>query len=438
MIADALASTLQAALIGRHPGPLCVAYSGGPDSTALLHALAALPEARARGLRAVHVDHGLHADSARWAAHCRAFAALLQVPLAVIRVEVPLGRGEGLEAAARDARYAAFATELRDGETLVLAQHRDDQAETVLLKLLRGAGPEGLGGMRAERAFARGRLWRPLLALPRAALADYVRAHALACIEDPANADPALARSYLRREILPRLARHWPQAPQAIAHAATLCREAAAHIAHEADAARARLRGAEPATLDAAGWAALSPALRTPVLEGWLHGLGLPAPTRAQAAELLRQVETSAGDRVPRVAWPGVEMRLWRGLLYAMAPLPEVPSDWRARWDGTPLALPARGGVLALEVDAPERLDAPLEVRIGVAGARLKPAGDRHTRALRDLYQQAGIPPWRRTRCPLIYTADGVLLAVADLWRSDAGAALFERLAARPRWTPAC
>lgn len=437
-MSDPLRDLLSDALKARAGGALCVGYSGGPDSTALLHALAALPQARARGLRAVHVDHGLHADSARWAAHCRAFAATLRVPLTVVRVEVPRGRGEGLEAAAREARYAAFAAELRDGETLVLAQHRDDQAETVLLKLLRGAGPEGLGGMRGERAFARGRLWRPLLGLPRAALADYVRAHTLPCIEDPANADPALARSFLRREILPRLAQHWPQAPQAIAHAASACCDAAEHIAQEAETARARLQELDPATLDAAGWAALPAALRAPVLEGWLRELELPAPARAQAAELLRQIETCAGDRVPRVAWPGAELRLWRGLLYAMAPLPDAPRDWRAPWDGAPLQLPARGGVLTLEAEAPARLDAPLEVRVGAAGVRLKPAGDRHTRELRDLYQQAGVPPWQRARCPLIHAADGTLLAVADLWCSEAGAALFERMAARPRWSPGC
>ncbi|GAP66525.1 tRNA(Ile)-lysidine synthase [Mizugakiibacter sediminis] len=433
-----LTACLQHALAARAAGPLCVGYSGGPDSTALLHALAALPEARARGLRALHVDHGLHADSARWAAHCRAFAAALQVPLAVVRVEVPRGRGEGLEAAAREARHAAFAAELREGETLVLAQHRDDQAETVLLKLLRGAGPEGLGGMRGERAFARGRLWRPLLALPRAALAGYVRAHALPCIEDPANADPALARSFLRREILPRLAQHWPQAPQAIAHAAAACRDAADYLVREAATARARLQGLDPATLDAAGWAALPAALRTPVLEGWLRELGLPAPARAQAAELLRQIETCAADRVPRIAWPGAELRLWRGLLYAMAPLPEAPRDWRTPWDGAALQLPAHGGVLTLEAEAPAPLDMPLEVRVGASGVRFKPAGDRHTRELRDLYQQAGVPPWQRARCPLIHAADGTLLAVADLWCSEAGATLFERLAARPRWMPGC
>src|SRR3546814_88459 len=147
-MSGALHPHLLAALAAAPPAPLCVAFSGGPDSTALLHALAGLPQARAHGLRALHVDHGLHADSATWAEHCRRFCAALEVPCNVLRVQVQRVSGSGLEAAARDARYAALAAQLHEGEWLLLGHHRDDQVETVLLKLLRGAGPEGLGGMR--------------------------------------------------------------------------------------------------------------------------------------------------------------------------------------------------------------------------------------------------------------------------------------------------
>jgi tRNA(Ile)-lysidine synthase len=207
-----LIATLQRHLAQAPAGPIAVAFSGGMDSSVLLHALAQIPAARARGLRAIHVDHGLHVDSRRWSAHCEAFAHALDVPLVVHAVSVERKTGSGLEDAARTARFGAFARLLLPGEILALAQHRDDQAETILLKLLRGAGPEGLGGMRTLRQFAHGNLWRPLLEMSRHTLIEYARQHDLRWIEDPSNADTRLRRNFLRREILPRLSEHWPGA----------------------------------------------------------------------------------------------------------------------------------------------------------------------------------------------------------------------------------
>src|SRR5438445_2204018 len=205
-MSDRLAKHLDAALAILPEGGLVVALSGGMDSSVLLHALAASMHARARDLRALHVDHGLHPDSAHWAEHCRAFAARLDIPIETVRVAIDHDSGTGLEDAARRARMAAFAQNLRPGEVLALAQHRDDQAETVLLKLLRGAGPEGLGGMRVLREFGMGQLWRPLLDLTRAHLHEYAQARGLRWIEDPSNAHTQLRRNFLRQAILPRLA----------------------------------------------------------------------------------------------------------------------------------------------------------------------------------------------------------------------------------------
>ncbi|TAM95637.1 MAG: tRNA lysidine(34) synthetase TilS, partial [Rhodanobacteraceae bacterium] len=221
---------------------LCIAFSGGPDSTALLHALAQLTEARERGLRALHIDHGLHADSGAWARHCADFCQALDVPLTVLRACVGDARGEGIEAAARRVRYAAFIGNLGEGEWLSLAHHRDDQIETVLLKLLRGAGPDGLGGMRALRPLGRGFLWRPLLETPREVLRKYLTCQGLRTIDDPANADPRFARNTVRHEVLPLLTRHWPQAETSILHAARLCRVAADHLARQAETGLTTLR----------------------------------------------------------------------------------------------------------------------------------------------------------------------------------------------------
>jgi tRNA(Ile)-lysidine synthase len=281
-----------------------------------LHALAQMPAARARGLRAIHVDHGLHADSARSAVHCREFTAMLDVPLQLVTVRVDRDAGTGLEDAARRARYAAFAQSLGEGELLALAQHRGDQAETVLLKLLRGAGPEGLGAMRSLRQCGKGFLWRPLLDLPRTALHDHARAHGLHWIEDPSNTQTHLSRNFLRHEIVPRLTTRWPQAEAALAHSARWLRAAADYLDAQSAAALADLRGNEPAMLDWRGWLALPDALRDPVLRRWLRECGLDEPTHFHVAELERQL-LAANDRTPCVAFDDTQLRRHRDWLHA-------------------------------------------------------------------------------------------------------------------------
>lgn len=426
-----LPETLRRALDEHPRGPLCVAFSGGPDSFALMHALASLPQAHARGLRALHVDHGLHAQSGDWAHQVHTFCTQLSVPCEVRRVDVAGATGEGIEAAARRARYEAFVQSLQTGEWLLLGHHREDQAETVLLKLLRGAGPAGLGGMRAARPLGRGRLWRPLLATPRACLRNYAQAHALPCIEDPSNADIRLGRNRLRHDIFPRLASHWPQAVESILHSAALCRAADESLRARWLEAFAAMHDPATGSLDAHGWLALDDALRGPLLDHWLHARGLPAPTTAQRRQIERQCGARAGQQ-PCVRWPGAELHIWKGRLWSHTPRLPIDPTWRVDWHGGPLALPD-GSELALIPG--RRLDLSLSVRLRQGGERIRPSGDRHTRELRDLFQQVALPPWRRESCPLIY-ADDELIAVADLWKTARGEALFGALGASPRWIP--
>lgn len=428
----ALQDILRQALNAHPQGSLCVAYSGGPDSTALLHALAHIPEARARGLRAMHVDHDLHVESARWAAHCRAFCATLGLMCEVHVASVDRSAGIGLEAAARHARYAIFAEHLHANERLVFGHHQDDQTETVLLKLLRGAGPEGLGGMRTERPLGSGTIWRPLLDTPRRVLRDYVTAHDLACIHDPSNDDRQLARNHLRHSIMPLLQTHWPHAAISITHSAKLCREAADTLQHDWRAAYETLRDEENNSLYAPGWLALAPALRDPLLAHWLHTQGLSAPTTAQRQQIERQCTAQHGQ-LPCIRWPGTEVHVWKNRLWAMAP--RERTDWPAEllWQGEPLTLPD-GGVLSMEPAM--QLPVALSVRWRSGGEQIKPAGDHHTRDLRSLYQAAAIPPWQRDGLPLLYEGDE-LIAVADRWLSTRAEALFQQLGARPRWQPA-
>lgn len=425
--ADLLALT--GAALKRHaPGPLLAGFSGGHDSSALLDVLARLPDARRRGLRAIHVHHGLHADADAWAAHCRRFCSARAIPLQVARVRVQSG-GTGPEDAARRARLAAFAAELQAGETLVLAHHRDDQAETILLKLLRGAGPHGLAGMRPRRPFAAGTLWRPWINTPRAQLQAWIDTHALDWIRDPANADPGMSRSWLRREIMPRLAAHLPQAAASIVHAGRLCAATRDHLDAEVATRLPALR--RGATLDAAAWLAQPAALRTLLLERWLHDQGLRAPDQRQQQELERQAAGIRDGRAGHLHWDGTDVRIWRGALHAAAPLPALDPHWEAAWDGRPLRLPL--GELRLTAAAAAPLPQALHVRLRRGGEYLHRAGDPCGRELRYIFQQAGLPPWLRGRCPLIYR-DAELLAVGDLAQTAAGAEFFATLGAQPEW----
>jgi tRNA(Ile)-lysidine synthase len=427
-----LREVLDAALETLGPAPLLVAFSGGLDSTVLLHALAQSQAARARGLRAVHVDHGLQEDSATWTRHCRALAAELGVELVPLRVNVARMRGLGLEASARRARYGAIESLLAPGEVVALAHHRDDQTETVLLKLLRGAGPEGMGAMRPLRRLGRGFAWRPLLSLPRAALREYADRFQLAWIQDPSNADPAIDRNFVRLQILPRITRRWPEAETSIAQSAAWARAAAEFIDGEAERALARLQGPEPSTLRFREWLALPGALRDPVLRRWLRLLDLPEPTHFQVTELVRQIGEAGEDRQPCVRWPGTEVRRYRDLLYALSPLQLPPFDWSAAFDGSELVLPLDLGRLRLFGGA--RLERPLQVRFRRGGESLRLATGGHTRELRDLFQENAIPPWQRGRLPLLLDGEDSLLAVADLWLSEAGARLFGLLGTRVEW----
>jgi tRNA(Ile)-lysidine synthase len=431
-VSDPLTRHLDAALTELPSAALCVAFSGGPDSSALLHALSQLPAARTRGLRAVHVDHGLHVDSASWASRCQDVCAGLDLHCDVLRVRVDSDSGSGIEAAARDARYGAFGKHLQFGECLVLGHHRDDQAETVLLKLLRGAGPEGLGGMRVLRPFADGQLWRPLLDLTRQQLRAHLTKYQLVVIDDPSNNDIRLGRNYLRREVLPLLLQHWPQAVDSIVHSAALCRHAAETLRVGWLAAFETLHDPASGTLDANGWLALDSALRDPLLDHWLHALDLTAPTTAQRRQIEFQCDARAGQQ-PCIQWRGAEIHIWRGRMWAMPPARTLDLTWQQFWQGEPMQL-ADGGMLSLS-DPGARLSEPLLVHLRRGGERIKPAGDAHTRELRDLFQRAGMPPWQRAAVPLI-SAGNELVAVADLWMNARGAAIFAQTSAQPHWQP--
>lgn len=420
-------------------GRFCVAFSGGVDSMVLLHSMAALAN-RQGGLvlRAVHVDHGIHPDSGVWARQCGEAAASLDVPLRVLEVRIPPESPQGPEAAARAARYAALEAEIAAGEMLLTAQHRDDQAETVLLQLLRGAGPRGLAGMPAARSFGRGSQLRPLLAFERSELLEYARQHRLEWLEDPANRDDRFARSYLRAEVMPRLRARWPAAAANLARAALY--QADANVLIEEAAARAAKPLLDGDSLNIERLRRLGTALRRQVLRHWIRGRGFPVPSSRRLDVVLEQVLACRPDSTPLVAWPGTELRRYRDRLYLLTPLPapgtgSAPMNWLI---DAPFELPAGLGSLCakLSTGAGIRLadgERLLQVAYRQGGERIRPAGFAHRRPLKKLLQEKGVVPWMRRRLPLVYVGSS-LAAVADLWIAHAHAARAGEAGLRIEW----
>jgi tRNA(Ile)-lysidine synthase len=420
MASDVVADALDRCLEGLPAETrLVVAYSGGMDSHVLLHALTGLlAGGGCNRIHAIHVDHGLHPDSARWALHCAHVCAGLRVPLEVVAVEVSAESKEGPEAAARRARYAAFEQRLQPGDALLLAHHLDDQAETFLLQLLRGAGPEGLSAMPAETALGCGRLLRPLLEICRDDIRDYAERHSLEFIDDPGNRELRYDRNYLRQEVMPRIRRRWPAAARTIARAAGH-QAALARIGRETGA-RALNQAADGVTLSCKALSRQPADVARLALRAWLQERGFSPPSKAILDRILDEVASAAADAEPLVVWPGAEVRRYRGALHVMPPLPPAEPERVAVWDGRrPLVLPqgrlravaAKGRGLGAALFDENRV----EVRFRRGGERCRPSGRTRSATLKTWFQRCGVPPWERDRVPLIYVG-GELAAVAGCW----------------------
>jgi len=391
-----------------------VAFSGGLDSTVLLHLLVELSQEHSLpALTAIHVHHGLQAAADAWPSHCQSVCDALGVPLQVKYVQVQ--KGASLERAARDARYGVFESLVGVNEQLLTAQHRDDQAETLLFRLLRGAGVRGLASMPAQRPLGRGHLLRPLLDFSRAELERYAREQQLSWIEDPSNTDQQFSRNYLRHQVFPVLTARWPQAVTTMARSAAHLSEARELLDELArmDLARAdSIAGVEwlpVPSLALAPLRELSPARQRNALSHWLaartrlpdseHWAGWNAlRDAAQDAKPVWRLADGelhrAGDRVWWLAGP------WLRPVMSVSPWAN-PSE--------PLSL-QDNGQLHFTGQAPQGV---LSVRYRQGGEVMALAGRGH-RDLKRLLNESGLPPFVRGRLPLLY-CDGQLLAVANL-----------------------
>ena len=439
-------SHLPAAASGR----LCVAFSGGLDSTVLLAALAqALEHEPAYRLCAIHIDHGLHPDSAQWGRHCATVAQQFDVDYVSRSVRVQPA-DEGLEAAARQVRYAALRESLQPGDALLTAHHADDQFETLFLALLRGAGVAGLSAMPVCRSFPPGFHLRPLLGCTRTEIEAWARTQQLAWISDPSNDNGRFDRNFLRHEVLPVLRTRWPAATQNAVRSANHLSEATLLLDELAQADLA-VASVGPC-LQVAVLAASSAARRRNLLRYWTRLRGARTPSTRKLLALEHDMLLAQDDRVPVTEWDGFEVRRFRGLLYG-----ERARTWSGQgatafdWDWShPVALPDDLGSLSAQDGhgsglSRKLLPRTLRVEFRQGGELLRPAGHPHHRRLKKLLQDADILPWWRSRLPLLWVDDR-LAAVGDLWTADEFAAGVDaesvqvvwqdkpQIRAQPRW----
>lgn len=401
---------------------LRVAYSGGVDSHSLLHALGALRLARPDlVLGALHVHHGLSPNADRWADHCRATCDALGIPCEVIRVRAAPGPGESPEAAARAARYAAFAARVETGDWLLTAHHCDDQAETLLLQLLRGAGVRGLAAMARSAPFGAGRLLRPLLDFTRAEIEAYARRHRLVWIEDESNLDPGFDRNLLRQEIMPRLRARWPAAATTIARSASHCAEAQQLLDELAREDLRTLATEDPAALSVPGLAGMLAHRQRNVLRHWIVQAGHDLPDTRVLERIIGELIPAAPDALPCVAWSDTEVRRYRSRFYLMRRLKPHDPAQIIPWDdlSAPLHIDSIDKTLraaevfgggGIELVHQQGLSVTIRFRRG--GERCRLPGKTHHQELKKLFQERGVPPWLRERIPLIHAGEQLVAVV--------------------------
>lgn len=405
-----------------------IAYSGGLDSHVLLHRLAGMrAELGGRELLAVHVNHGLSSNAQQWSAHCATQCEQLGITLKQFDIDARAEVGESPEAAARDGRYAILASMIEEGDCLLTAHHQDDQAETLLIQLLRGAGPRGLAAMPSFVPFAEGWHARPLLGYSRDELQDYAQQAQLTWIDDESNSDTRFGRNFLRHDILPRLKARFPGMNATLSRSANLCAEAAELLmcAARADLSAVQL---DAQSISVSGLQSLGEVRSRNLLHQWCRDRGLPTPSAAQLQCVWDEVVGAGPDCEPVVSWPEGEARRYRDALFIAPPLTMHDAALCLPWDVQHSLSIAGLGELRGEQVVGKGISASvlergkIEIRFRQGGEQLRPAGREGHHSLKKLFQEAGVPPWRRERIPLIYAGEQ-LLAVARLWVAHEAAA---------------
>lgn len=394
---------------------LVVAYSGGLDSSVLLHAVHARFSASLPVL-AVHVNHGISPNAQDWQHHCQSYCERLNIPL--MTESVVIETSSNLENEARNARYGVFRKYLGKGDGLIMAHHAFDQAETVLLHLFRGAGIDGLAAISEAVTLGEAMLYRPLLHLDKKAIEDYALRHQIPYVEDESNADTYFNRNYIRQELMPLITERWPSAQAALARTAAHCQQAKRNLA-----SLAHIDLGEPkqgcSSLDLGILSGLSQDRRINALRYWLVNQGLQCPAENTLHRIVCEVIEARADASPCVAWSSLAVRRYQNRLYLTRDNEvRAPQSNRIAWSNFPVecTIPSMDQTIMV-VNPPDFSgDSPIDIRYRQGGEQLYWRG--HHRSLKKLMQVWQIPPWERNRIPLIYANDE-LLAVAGYAVSD-------------------
>lgn len=418
-----LSPHLIASALTRHNAPrhIYIGYSGGIDSHVLLHLCASIPALKDK-ITAVYVHHGLQAEAGSWARHCEKTAQALDLDFKVLRVQAAAKPGESPEEAARNARYNALKSLMITDDILLVAQHREDQLETVLLQLFRGGGLRGLSGIPRSMTFGPGVLLRPLLDVAKQAIDDYAKAHALAWVEDPSNQRNDYDRNFLRNDIVPLLKQRWPALDKTVARSAGHCADAERVIVEVVDDLMAAIFNAADSTLDISRLTAYPPLRQKLLIRQWFRRLGLKMPAQRVVERIQSEVLAAREDGDPVLVGSGYCIRRYRNKLYCLPPVEqEIPLDTCWLNGETSLRItnrhrlaymPASTGILRERWES-----ACVEVRFRSGGEKIRLPKRSGRHALKKLFQEAGIPPWEREMMPLVYLDDR-LAAVGDRWIS--------------------
>jgi tRNA(Ile)-lysidine synthase len=393
-----------------------VAYSGGVDSHVLLHQLVALSvESNTPPVLAIHINHGLQVAADHWQQHCESICHHLNVDCTSIVVNVD-GKG-GLEQSARDARYAAFEQYLQAGDVLFQGHHLDDQAETVLMRLLNGSGPKGLAGIPAQRIVGSAILARPLLNCAKEDILNYAQQQQLHWVEDTSNNDSRYDRNFLRNEILPKLQQRWPSVKRNLSRSGLLSADLSREISSlaEADLAACDYHSSD-SSLCVNGLLALPLNRRLSVLRQLALSLQDLPPSLA-VLEQVNNALSADSQAHPLIQYGDAEFRIAAGRLMIMPALKGVDSSSVYQWDGqSVLELDGLGSLEAVSSSGRGlRHFDRAEVKYRQGGERCQPAGRKHSQTLKKLLQEYGVKPWLRDRVPLLYV-DEQLAAVGDYW----------------------
>lgn len=394
-----------------------VAYSGGIDSTALLHACKEICQQDSHQLRAIHVNHHIHADSAQWARHCVDQCKQIGVEISCIDVDIQPYKNLGVEGAARQARYDAFEKYLSPGDVLLTGHHADDQLETMLLQLFRGAGVHGLAGCASSREMGHSLLIRPFLNLTRATIKQYASEHQLVWKEDPSNCSIAHDRNYLRHQVIPRLHARWHQLQDTVVRAAQWQSEAATLLDQLADIdLQAGIDSLN--RLDISQLRSLDEMRMKNLLRRWIRGHNCKVPTSQVLARIINEVIQGRKDNQACVTWADNTVRRYRQRLYLLAGVVNHDASWRCDWRlDQALVIPGKNfsltrrdleefGVNLAGIDH-------LSVCFRQGGESMRPKGRGCRKTLKALFQEAGIEPWERDRTPLFYHNNQLIL----VWR---------------------